>query len=63
MKICTEEDYLRAHITLIEKAPCGQGPTLPKFKQRLDSIRITLKLDPDDQQDGPTLTIRPFENR
>jgi hypothetical protein len=44
MKICTEQDCLQAHLTLIEKAPRGGNRILRKLRQRLASIRIRLRL-------------------
>jgi len=43
MKICTEQDCLRAHITLIGKAPHRRNPILRKLKQKLASILVTLR--------------------
>jgi hypothetical protein len=42
MKICTEQDCLRAHLTVIEKTSMGQNRILRKLKQRLASILTTL---------------------
>jgi hypothetical protein len=44
MKICSEQDCLRAHLTLIKKTPRGPSPILRKLKQRLASIGIMLRL-------------------
>jgi hypothetical protein len=44
MKICTEQDCLQAHLTLIEKARRGGNPKLRKLKQRFVSMLITLRL-------------------
>jgi hypothetical protein len=44
MKICTEQDCLRAHFTVIEKASRGQNRMLRKLKQRLASILAMLRL-------------------
>lgn len=43
MKICTEQDCLRAHITLIGKVPRGRNRILRRFKQTLASMRIALR--------------------
>jgi hypothetical protein len=43
MKICTEQDCLRAHFTVIEKASRGQNRMLRKIKQRLASIVAVLR--------------------
>jgi len=43
MKICTEQDCLQAHLTLIGKAPRRRNPILGKLKQKLATIRITLR--------------------
>jgi hypothetical protein len=61
MKICTEVDYLQAHVTLISKAPCGRNPNLPKLKQRLASILITLRLAEDNQRVWSNIDDQPFE--
>jgi hypothetical protein len=41
MKICTEQDCLQAHLTLIEVAARGRSPILHRIKQRLTSMLIT----------------------
>jgi hypothetical protein len=38
LKICTEEDYLQAHLTIIEKESRGRIPTLHNVKQRITSV-------------------------
>jgi hypothetical protein len=38
MKICTEADYLQAHLTVIVRAPRHWNPALHKLKQRITSI-------------------------
>ena len=38
MKICTEADYLRAHLTVIEGESRGRNPTLYNVKQRVTSV-------------------------
>ena len=38
LKICTEEDYLQVHLTIIEKESRGGIPTLHKVKQRITSV-------------------------
>jgi hypothetical protein len=43
MKICTEQDCLRAHFTVIEKPSRGQNRILRNVKQRLASILAMLR--------------------
>jgi hypothetical protein len=43
MKICTEQDCLRAHLTPIEKAPLRGKPILRKLKQSLALILTTVR--------------------
>lgn len=43
MKICTEQDCLQAHITLIGKAPRRRNPILRKVNQKLASMLVTLR--------------------
>jgi hypothetical protein len=38
LKICTEADYLQAHLTLIEGVSRGRYPTLQKAHQRVTSV-------------------------
>jgi len=38
MKICTEADYLQAHLTVIQGESRGRNPTLHNFKQRVRSV-------------------------
>jgi hypothetical protein len=44
MKICTEQDCLQAHLTVIENASVGQNRILRRLKERLASILATLGL-------------------
>jgi hypothetical protein len=38
LKICTETDYLQAHLTFVEGEFRGRNPTLHNVKQRVTSI-------------------------
>ncbi len=42
MKICTEQDCLQAHLTVISKAPRGRNPILRKLRQGFASMLISL---------------------
>jgi hypothetical protein len=37
-QICTEEDYLQAHLTVIERESRGKNPTLHHLKQWVTSV-------------------------
>jgi len=43
MKICTEQDCLRAHFTLIKKTPRGRNSILRKLKQTLAAMFLPVR--------------------
>jgi len=43
MKICTEQDCLRAHVTLIKKPLSSRNPILRKLRLKLASMLVMLR--------------------
>ena len=43
MKICSEQDCLQAHLTVIEKASRGRNPIVHRIKQSLASMLMMLR--------------------
>src|SRR5260370_7539934 len=63
LKICTETDYLQAHLTVIEGKSRARNPTLHNLKQRVTSVlkkwilAANANLTP---QSTPLLPLRPI---
>jgi hypothetical protein len=60
MKICTEQDCLRAHLTLIKKAPRGLDPILRKLKQSFASMLTTVRFCREKPSADQRIMIQPL---